>query len=344
MGSFFMLKIIFVIIGALIGAGFASGQEIYLFFFSYGIKGIVGIIISSILFSLVIYKVFNIVDKNKIQSYKQFLEVIIGTDTKLKRYCISILNIFINLFILITFFIMIAGFGTYLSENLSISQILGSSILAILCIIILSKETKGLVNVSQAIVPVLIVFILIIGIISSKQINFSYIIAKDTNWFISSILYTSYNMILLIPVLISLNNEISDIKTYKVAISVGIIISILAFCVYIAMTQIMVNIEHLEMPISYVVATKFPYLKFIYGIIILSSILTTAIALGIGFLQNIHKNKDTKVTIMIAICIASIPISTIGFSNLIRFLYPIFGYLGLVQILKIITMKTVEKT
>ena len=147
-------------------------------------------------------------------------------------------------------------------------------------------------------------------------------------------------MILLIPVLISLNNEISNIKTYKVAISVGIIISILAFCVYIAMTQIMVNIEHLEMPISYVVATKFPYLKFIYGIIILSSILTTAIALGTGFLQNIQKNKDTKVTIMIA----SIPISTIGFSNLIRFLYPIFGYLGLVQILKIITMKTVEKT
>ena len=29
------IKIALVIIGALIGAGFASGQEIYLFFFSY---------------------------------------------------------------------------------------------------------------------------------------------------------------------------------------------------------------------------------------------------------------------------------------------------------------------
>lgn len=34
------IKIIFVIIGAVIGAGFASGQEIYLFFYSYGIKGL----------------------------------------------------------------------------------------------------------------------------------------------------------------------------------------------------------------------------------------------------------------------------------------------------------------
>ena len=30
------LKIVFVIIGTLIGAGFASGQEIYVFFYAYG--------------------------------------------------------------------------------------------------------------------------------------------------------------------------------------------------------------------------------------------------------------------------------------------------------------------
>ena len=32
--------IIFSIIGALIGAGFASGQEMYLFFYRFGIYGI----------------------------------------------------------------------------------------------------------------------------------------------------------------------------------------------------------------------------------------------------------------------------------------------------------------
>ena len=33
-----VLKIVFVIIGTLIGAGFASGQEMYIFFFSYGLE------------------------------------------------------------------------------------------------------------------------------------------------------------------------------------------------------------------------------------------------------------------------------------------------------------------
>ena len=53
-----ILKVIFVIIGTLIGAGFASGQEMYLFFYSYGIEGLIGILISSILMGIVIYKVF----------------------------------------------------------------------------------------------------------------------------------------------------------------------------------------------------------------------------------------------------------------------------------------------
>ena len=50
-----ILKVVFVIIGTLIGAGFASGQEIYTFFFSYGINGIFGIIVSGIIIGFTIY-------------------------------------------------------------------------------------------------------------------------------------------------------------------------------------------------------------------------------------------------------------------------------------------------
>ena len=61
-------KVIMVIIGTLIGAGFASGREIYLFFLKYGKIGQLGIIISGIFTSLIIYIVLNKVKENKIQS------------------------------------------------------------------------------------------------------------------------------------------------------------------------------------------------------------------------------------------------------------------------------------
>ena len=67
------LKVVFVIIGTLIGAGFASGQEVYLFFYSYGIKGIIGILISSILMGIIIYKTLILVKENDINNYKDLL-------------------------------------------------------------------------------------------------------------------------------------------------------------------------------------------------------------------------------------------------------------------------------
>ena len=46
------IKIASIYVGTVIGAGFASGREIIEFFGVYGLKGIVGIIISGFLFSV----------------------------------------------------------------------------------------------------------------------------------------------------------------------------------------------------------------------------------------------------------------------------------------------------
>ena len=85
MGVFILknvLTISMVIIGSIIGAGFASGQEINSFFYKYGIIGILGIIISIFLISLIIYKVFLIIKKENINTYKNFLEIIFEKNNK----------------------------------------------------------------------------------------------------------------------------------------------------------------------------------------------------------------------------------------------------------------------
>lgn len=333
-----IIKIALVIIGAIIGAGFASGQEIYIFFFSYGKEGILGIIISCTLLGITIYKSLKIILENNIENYKEFLEYIINIDNKSKKYIINVINIIINIFILVTFYIMISGFGTYLEQSMSIPQIKGSIILAILCIITLSNEIKGIIKVSESVVPILIIFITIVGLQSLNYIDIpnitKYIIkAKQTNWIISSILYASYNTILLIPTLISMKKILNKKTIGKISSIVTIIITILAISIYISMIKIDVNINNLEMPVTYIISHQFPHLKIIYGIVILASILTTAISLGSGLLQNVAKNKKIKKIILIIICIISIPVSKIGFSNLIGYLYPIFGYLGIIQII-----------
>lgn len=339
------IKIALVIIGALIGAGFASGQEIYLFFFSYGKKGILGIIVSSILLGIIIYKTIVIIKEKQITTYKEFLENIIQEKIR-KEKILEIINTIINIFILITFYIMIAGFGGYLAETIEIPQIIGSSILAIICIIIMSKETKGIVKVSEAIVPILILFIIIIGIYTLSSTNIinkinEMEIVKGSNWLVSGVIYASYNSILLIPVLISINKIITKKEISKTAIIITLTTFILAISIFISMLKIDVNIRKLEMPVSYVINTQLPKLKIAYGIVILTSILTTAISLIAGLMQNVKKQNNKKI-ILYLICISSIPISQIGFSALIQLLYPIFGYIGILQII-LISIKERDK-
>ncbi len=349
MGFFIMknvLKVVFVIIGTLIGAGFASGQEVYLFFFSYGMKGLIGILISSIIIGVVIYSTFNILNKYKINTYKDFLNILIPKNTKLK----IIANFIINIFILITFFIMIAGFGAYFEQEIGINRLVGSLILAIITFIVFMTSIKGVVKVNELIVPILIGFIFIIGIISIKDIHIlnleDYVIRTNyTNFALSAVLYSSYNSILLIPVLITLNNYVKNKKQiFYISFISAIVTILLSVIIFLLLVRVDVEISKLEMPVVYVVSNMFKILRYIYGVIILGSIFTTAISLGVSFLQNTAKNKKGYTQISIIMCITSVIISKFGFSNLVSLLYPIFGYLGLIQILRLCVIKISKVT
>ena len=332
-----ILKVVFVIIGTMIGAGFASGQEVYLFFFSYGIEGMIGLIISGLIIGFVIYKTFQILDKYGTGTYKEFLDILIQKDGKIK----PIINNIINLFILITFFIMIAGFGAYFEQELGINSLIGSSILAVVTFIVFMTSVKGVVKANELLVPILIGFLVVIGLINLKDIHLlelgNYIIkTNESSFFLSAVLYSSYNSILLIPVLLTLKNYIQDKKQIlKIAIISTIVIILLSIVVFLLLVRVDVEISRLEMPAVYVVTNMFSVLKYIYGFIILGSIFTTAISLGTSFLQNTTKSKKSYTQIGAIMCITSVLVSKIGFSNLVSLLYPIFGYLGLLQILKL---------
>ena len=340
-----IFKVVFVIIGTLIGAGFASGQELYVFFFAYGMKGLIGILISSCMFGIVIYKTLCLAEEKNISNYKEFLEVLIPGETKGVNIIRNSVNFIINIFILVTFFIMIAGFGAYFEQEIGLNSILGSSILGILTFIVFMTSVKGVVKANEILVPILIGFLVIIGILNLQEINIlnldNYIIqTNNSNYIVSGMLYCSYNSILLIPVLLTLKDYIKNKKQIAgIATISTLIIVTLSIIVFLLLARVDVDIKNLEMPAVYVVSNSFKILKYAYGFIILASIFTTAISLGTSFLQNVVKNKKSYPQIVLIMCITAVVTSKIGFSNLINSLYPIFGYLGLLQIFKLLIIK-----
>lgn len=328
-----VIKVVMVIIGTLIGAGFASGREIYLFFMKYGKLGQIGLIISGIFTGLIIYLALKKIKENQIYSYSALLESINPKNQKINKF----IHIIVNSFLLISFYIMIAGFCAYMQQAYKIPTYFSSLFFIIVCYVVFQKSLQGMMKINSFLVPFLLFLILYLGaknipyLIESKTAI--EIQTKQNGFLISSILYASYNSIILIPVLVSMKNYIKTQKQIKfISLFSSLLIILLSFCIYGLLLKGQFCIKELELPLLEITIQFGSLFKYVYGFVIIASIFTSAISAGYGFLKNISKDKKSYKRNLIIISIVGIFVSNIGFSNLVQILYPLFGILGLIQI------------
>lgn len=326
-------KVIMVIMGTLIGAGFASGREIYLFFMMYGKLGQIGIVVSGIFTGLIIYLVLRKVKEKQVENYSDLLQKINPKNKRVNKY----INIIVNSFLLISFYIMIAGFSAYMEQTYKFPTYLSSILFVIFCYIVFRKSLQGMMRINSYLVPFLLFLILYLGIknipylIESKALI--EIPTKQTGFLISSLLYASYNSIILIPVLVTIRKYISSQKQINlISIFSGLLMIILSFAIYGLLLKGQFFIENLELPLIQITQEFGKIFQYIYGFVIIVSIFTSAISAGYSFLENVSKDKKDYKRNLILMSIIGVLVSNIGFSNLVQVLYPLFGLLGLVQI------------
>ena len=337
-----MFKIILVIIGCLIGAGFASGREIYLFFTRYGEYGIFGLTLTGVIISFIIYNVLKMTKASQIKNYHQLINIINYKYKKINKF----LNFIVNAFLLISFYIMIAGFSSYFNQMYNVPTFATSIFFVFICYIIFKRNINGVIQSNKLLVPILIVLIVYLGIknlpfiCSNFSIKDNMQIGKNifnNNWLLSSFLYVSYNSIILIPVLTNLGGLIEDKKQIlKISILSGTFIIILGLVIYGLLLRNTYFISQLEMPLIEVVNDFGSIFRYVYGFIIITSIFTSAISTGYSLLENVSKDRKKYNLILFIICISGVFISNIGFSRLVGMLYPLFGAFGLIQLYIII--------
>ena len=345
-----IFKVVFVLIGTLIGAGFASGKEIYLFFNRYGTCGIYGMFLAGLIISIVIFKVLKLTKSNQINNYGELITNICK-NKKINR----ILSNAINVFLLASFFIMVSGFASYFYEQLNINIVIMAIIMSILCFITFNKNIDGITKTNTLLIPFLIVFIFISALKNNQYFinNLNYIdgVYIDTqntfsiinNWVTSAVLYASYNSIILIPILIGLRKMVINKDIGKISFITGVIFIILGISLYSLLFRGQSHIQYLDIPIIFVMKQFGILYSNAYGIIVAIAIFTSAISAGYGFLEKFEYSKVKYKKIAIIICFCSIFIAMIKFSYLVEILYPIFGVLGLIQIILILKTKKVLK-
>lgn len=327
-----ILKCTMIIVGTLIGAGFASGQEIATFFNRFLDNGMYGLILSSIFFGLTIFVIMMLMNKYDMEKYEQLINN--------NKFVLMIMKVFT----FICFCIMISAIGSYGEQQYNVSFWYGAIFAGALCFVSFLFKFKGLEKINNVLVPLILIGTVMLGTANYDVNAIEFQTNEYTesvfinNWFLSAILYAAYNSILLIPILVELKVYKTKRKDiFLISCLTTLLLAVAGLLIYGAMNVYYPDILSVELPTLVLAESCGKFAQYYYGVVILFAIFTTAFSCGFSFLRmNDDKNYFRNTCLM---CAFGIVLSRIGFSDMINFFFPIFGYLGIIQILIIALSK-----
>ncbi|MCI5725916.1 MAG: transporter [Clostridium sp.] len=333
-----VFQIAVVFIGTIVGAGLASGKEITTFFTSYGIKSFLGIIFCGIFYIIISSIISKISIMYKLNSYSEVINVISPNILG------KITGIITTLYLISSASIILAGSGALINQFFHIPKIFGTLFMLILAIIFLLRETDGLIEVNSFIVPILFFVILTLLILYAIFFSDSFTLKNislpksNNSLIISTILYAGYNTLCSSGVIVPLSTKMNNLKTMILGITFGsIFLTIICFIINYLLLINTPYIYDYEIPLLFV-STRFGSLiQGVILVIILLEMFSTEVSDVYSISKTLKQSFsiDFKKGIFIVLAFA-LPISQIGFTNLISTLYPFFGLLSLIFIVQCI--------
>jgi uncharacterized membrane protein YkvI len=224
----------FLLTGALlaylIGSGFSSGQETVQYYSGYGYGGIlVGLITFCIMYlSFIAYSYAG--RMHGLQDLAEIYNFYAG------KYPGKLFEVFAWLFVACCYVFMVSGFGSTLHQQWGIPVSVGSGIAVLLSVATAIFGLRGIVNVIGKIGPVIVLFTLVIGIISSftffpkisTGIEFIksgavHVTTAATNWFTAGLSFGGCSILLVSAFVAKLGSEYRnyDYKQFKLVLLIA---------------------------------------------------------------------------------------------------------------------------
>jgi len=339
------LKVAATYIGTIVGAGFATGQEVLQFFTRFGAMGLIGLIITTVMF---IGFGYIIMDLGKKLNARSHLEIIKYSGGKILG---TIIDIIITFFLFGALTAMIAGTGALFEQQFNLSSLLGNIIMALLTAVTVLTGINGVINSISFVVPFLLVAVIgtsVFSIINTPPDIFTTVsnVGESgliTNWILAAILYVSYNTIISIAVLGPLGVEAQNKKAIRDgAILGGLGLGIGAIMIYLALSGNIAEIAGLEIPMIYIAGLISSSVQIGYAIVLTAEVYTTAVGSLYGFVSRLTDMKKSPIKgrmVVIGSTIAALLASQFGFSNLVKYLYPLVGYGGIILLISLLYIK-----
>lgn len=335
------LQIAGAYIGLIVGAGFASGQEILQFFTSFGAVGIVGSVVAALFFAFLGMQITQLGSGLQTLSHKDVIYNICG------RHLGLVVDILVTFFLFGVAVVMIAGSGSIFHQQFGISPMIGSMIMTVLTIVTLCLNVRKIIYVISSITPFLLILIFIItgySIIVSDG-NFTVLnevaVSQNSaapNWFIGALLYVSYNIAAGVAMLSVIGGTVDDRKTagrggWMGGLGLGLLILLINLGMFFNIDKI----QGIDMPTLFIATEISPLIGLLMALALIGMIFNTSVGMLYSFTARFIAPETMGFKIgVVTVGVLAFAASFVGFITLVGTVYPITGYLGSVLIVAVI--------
>lgn len=336
-GNFWLLaKVVTAYIGAVIGAGFASGQEIMQFFILHGSGGLLGVALATALFAYLGGLVMFLSIKMRSVNYREILSYLLGPRAG------KIMDVLSLMMLLGGLSVMMAGSAAVFGEQFGLPARAGVWVVATLTSLVVLGGLEGVLTANVFLVPLKFLAVVVISLsalwgtggLSGPIPAASPGEGVAGHWVLAGLLYVSYNMVVPVAVLSSLGRFVPLKLGVAGGVLGGLLLGLAVFLVALAGMANLPEVATYQIPLLYLAGRLGECFRWALGFLIWLAILTTAIADAHGFASRLAPEGGPRYRLFgIGACLLALPLSGLSFTGLVRLLFPLFGYAGLVLLI-----------
>lgn len=327
-------------IGTVVGAGFASGQEIHQFFGRYGNWGYVGVLLSLSLFYYLGFRLLTLGHRLRAQSYREMNTFLFGA--KVGR----IVDIALLIMLFGVIVAMLAGAGELFKERLHLSFQVGVLITAIVTYFTVIRGMAGVLRANLVIVPVMVSFVILTflqallhyGWNTAWQNGYQLTQPHPVAAGLSALVYVAFNVGLATGVLVPLGHSIPSPVALRLGAKIGAAgLGGMLLAVVFTLFSYSPAALQFSLPMAYVATKLGPLLQWGFVLVLWAEIFSTLVgnvyALGTQWKNASPTAHRLYLAVLLAVAYA---FSQIGFSLMVKYAYTVFGLVCVLIVLALL--------
>ncbi|WP_404469270.1 hypothetical protein [Sutcliffiella horikoshii] len=312
----------FLILGTVIGAGYASGRELWQFF---GSESGLAILLFTLFFIISCYVILQISSQEQSEHFSPVLRKLVGERAS------YLYNIVMIVYLFTTTVVMLAGGGAAL-QVFSIPYWGGIAIICFLLILLFVYDVKGMVTVNVVILPIIVLtlaYVLIDAVFNSPDAVPTSVL-EQSNW-PAGFTFTALNILPLVAVLSAIGKEVKGKGEIIIAsVGSGVILGVISLFYNQTLILVQSKLGLFEIPLFAIIQSYPFYMLFFMTILLWVAIYTTAASGLLGLVTRFRNVIPIPLWLMCLLFILlMVPFTAVGFSVLVAILYPLFGLINL---------------